>query len=134
MMNRVMMLVGAAAVALTAGQAMADGDAAKGEKVFRKCAACHAVGEGAKNKVGPELNGIVGRKVASVEDYKYSKAMTSFGEEHPEWTDELLHSYLEKPRNVVKGTKMAFAGLRKESERDDVIAYLEQFNADGTAK
>ena len=60
--------------------------------------------------------------------------MTSFGEEHPEWTDELLHSYLEKPRNVVKGTKMAFAGLRKESERDDVIAYLEQFNADGTEK
>ena len=134
MMTRMMMLVGAAALALTAGQAMAEGDAAKGEKVFRKCAACHKVGEGAKNAVGPELNGIVGRKVAGIEGYKYSKGMTEFAEENPEWTDELLHAYLEKPRSVVKGTRMAFAGLRKEEERDDGIAYLAQFNADGTTK
>lgn len=133
-MKRVMMLAGAALVALTSAQAWADGDPAKGEKIFKKCAACHAVGEGAKNKVGPELNGVVGRPIASLEDYKYSKAMIAFGEGGKVWDSEALHGYLEAPRKIVKGTKMAFAGLRKEDDRDDIVAYLSQFNLDGTAK
>lgn len=132
-MKRTIVIAGAALLA-TATAALADGDAAKGEKVFRKCMACHAVGENAKNKVGPELNGVVGRKIASIEDYKYSKGMTEFGAEHGEWTVDLLHEYLIKPRDVVKGTKMAFAGLKKDEDRDDIVAYLQQFNEDGTKK
>lgn len=96
-----------------------------GEGVFRKCAACHQVGEGAENKVGPVLTGVVGRPVASVEGFNYSDAMTGFGAEHPDgWTVEMLDAYLTKPRDVVSGTRMAFAGLRKEDERAEVICYL----------
>ncbi|GAB4386078.1 c-type cytochrome [Albidovulum sp.] len=114
--------------------ALASGDAAKGEKVFNKCKACHAVGEGAKNKVGPELNGLIGRPAASVADFKYSDAMTAKGAEGMVWDEETLKAYLADPRGVVKGTKMTFAGLKKEDEIEDVIAYLDQFNADGTMK
>lgn len=114
--------------------ALASGDAAKGEKVFNKCKACHAVGEGAKNKVGPELNGLIGRPAASVADFKYSDAMTAKGAEGMVWDEETLKTYLADPRGVVKGTKMTFAGLKKEDEIADVIAYLDQFNADGTMK
>jgi len=116
------------AVAGFAGNALADGDAAAGEKVFRKCKACHMVGEGAKNRVGPELNGIVGRPAASIEDFKYSDAMKAKGQEGLVWTDENLHTYLKKPRDFVPGTKMTFAGLRKDDDRDDVIAYLKTFH------
>jgi len=108
--------------------AQADGDIAKGEKVFKKCAACHAVGDGAKNKIGPVLNGIIGRPAASLADFKYSDAMKAKGAEGLVWTDEVLHEYLKKPSAMVKGTTMSFAGLRKDAERDDVIAYLAQFN------
>jgi len=108
--------------------AQADGDIAKGEKVFKKCAACHAVGDGAKNKIGPVLNGIVGRPAAALADFKYSDAMKAKGAEGLVWTDEVLHEYLKKPSAMVKGTTMSFAGLRKDAERDDVIAYLAQFN------
>ncbi len=132
-MNRLMLIAGAAVLATVAG-AHAEGDAAQGEKVFKKCAACHAVGPDAKNKVGPELNGIVDRKVGAVEDYKYSKAMIEFGADDKTWDVETLASYLAKPRDVVKGTKMAFAGLRKDDEIADVIAYLGQFNEDGSTK
>ncbi|MFD1695348.1 c-type cytochrome [Roseibium aestuarii] len=124
-----MRLFAAAAViglALTAS-AHADGDAAKGEKVFKKCAACHAVGEGAKNKVGPVLNGVIGRHAAAIEDFKYSKAMVDKGAEGLVWDEATLATYLEKPKDLVPGTKMAFAGLKKEDEREDVIAYLKQF-------
>jgi len=103
------------------------GDVAKGEKVFKKCAACHMVGEGAQNRVGPKLNGIVGGKVASVGDFTYSKGMTEYGASNPVWTEEALTAYLENPRGIVKGTRMSFAGLRKASDRDDVIAYLKTF-------
>lgn len=132
-MNRLMLIAGATVLATVAG-AHAEGDAAKGEKVFKKCAACHAVGPDAKNKVGPELNGIVGRKVAALEDYKYSKAMAEFGAGDKTWDAETLSSYLHAPRDVVKGTKMAFAGLKKDEEVADVLAYLGQFNEDGSAK
>ncbi|SHL42714.1 c-type cytochrome [Roseibium suaedae] len=131
-MKRMMMVAGAV-LALTT-HAFADGDAAKGEKVFKKCAACHAVGEGAKNKVGPELNGIVGRTTASVADYKYSPAMKEKGDEGHVWTAEELDTYLANPKGMVPKTKMAFAGLKKEDERADVIAYLKTFGADGKAQ
>jgi cytochrome c len=110
-----------------AGSALAEGDAAAGEKVFRKCKACHQVGEDAKNRVGPVLNGVVGRHAASVEDFKYSSAMAAKGEEGLVWTEENLDTYLAKPRDFVKGTKMTFAGLRDEQDRADVIAYLKTF-------
>ncbi len=117
----------ATALACFAAPAFADGDAAKGEKVFRKCKACHAVGEDAKNKVGPQLNGIVGADIGSVEDFKYSDAFQEKKAEGMVWTEENLDAYLTKPKDLIPGTKMTFAGLRKEDEREDVIAYLKQF-------
>jgi cytochrome c len=108
--------------------AFADGDAVAGAKVFKKCAACHVATE-AKNRVGPHLVGIVDRPMASVEDYKYSKAMTEHASEVPTWTEEALDAYLRDPRGVVKGTKMAFAGLKKDDEVANVIAYLKDPSA-----
>ncbi|KUJ73487.1 cytochrome C [Ruegeria marisrubri] len=107
--------------------AFAEGDAAKGEKVFKKCKACHAVGEGAKNKVGPALNGIVGAAAGQAEGFKYSPAMKEAAEGGLVWDEETLAAFLAKPKDVVKGTKMSFAGLKKESEQADVIAYLKGF-------
>lgn len=132
-MTKVSVLAATALLAL-AGAAFADGDAAKGEKVFKKCTACHAVGADAKNKVGPELNGIVGRKVASVEGFKYSPAMIEFGAGDKVWDAESIDAYLADPKGFIPKNKMAFAGLKKEDERADVIAYLSQFNEDGSAK
>lgn len=103
--------------------AFADGDAAKGAKIFKKCAACHTAVE-AKNKVGPHLVDIIDRPIASIEDYKYSNAMTEYATEVPTWTIEALDAYLRSPKGVVKGTKMAFAGLKKDSDVEDVIAYM----------
>ena len=103
------------------------GDAAKGEKVFRKCQACHEVGEDAKAKTGPVLNGVIGRTAGTWDDYKYSDEMKAAGAEGLVWDQESLAAFLEKPRDYVKGTKMTFAGLRKDSERADVIAYLATF-------
>lgn len=110
-----------------AGAAFADGDADKGKKVFNKCKACHAVGEGAKNKVGPQLNGIIGRTAAQDEDFKYSKAMIEKGEEGLVWDDESLSAYLTKPKDFVPGTKMSFPGLKKEDEIENILAYLATF-------
>ncbi|MHA6326404.1 c-type cytochrome [Roseivivax sp. CAU 1753] len=108
------------------------GDAEAGEKVYRKCKACHMVGEGAKNRVGPQQNGIVGRAVAADADFKYSDALMEKAAEGVIWTPETLSAFLENPREWAKGNKMSFAGLRKEDERNDVIAYLATFNADGS--
>lgn len=107
--------------------ALAEGDAAKGEKVFNKCKACHAVGENAKNKIGPLLNGIVGAEIASVDGFKYSDAFLEKKAEGLVWDEETLDAYLTKPKDFIPGTKMTFNGLRKEDEREDVIAYLKQF-------
>ena len=107
--------------------ALAEGDPAKGKKVFRKCKACHTVGDKAKNKIGPILNGIVDREIASVEGFKYSKAFLAKKEEGFVWTVEMLDAYLAKPKNVIKGGKMAFVGLRKAKDRENVIAYLRGF-------
>ena len=119
------MLFGAAIAAAVSAPtaAFADGDAAKGAKVFKKCAACHTATE-EKNKVGPHLVNIIDRPIASVADYKYSTAMTEHAAEVPAWTVEALDAYLRDPKGVVKGTKMAFAGLKKDDEIENVIAYL----------
>ena len=102
---------------------MAMGDLAAGEKVFKKCAACHSINKGGKNNIGPALYNVVGRQIGSVNDYKYSKALSEYGKE---WTFEELNGYLIKPAKWIKGTKMAFAGLRKEKDRASVILYLNQ--------
>ena len=103
-------------------------DAERGEAVFRKCRACHQIGEGAKNMVGPQLNGISGRPAGAVEGFNYSQANKKAGEEGLVWTEENLFKYLENPREFMPKNKMAFAGLKDEQERKDVIAYLKKFS------
>ena len=115
------------ASAMALPMAAAAQDAAKGEKVFKKCKACHAVGDGAKNKTGPMLNGIVGRAAGSIEGFKYSKPMMAAAEGGLVWTEEELAGYLTKPKEYMPGTKMSFAGLKKEKDRDNIIAYLASF-------
>ena len=102
---------------------MTMGDVATGEKIFKKCAACHSINKGGKNKIGPALYNVVGRQVGAVNDYKYSKALSGY---EKNWTFEELNGYLIKPAKWIKGTKMAFAGLRKEKDRASVIKYLNQ--------
>ena len=102
---------------------LAMGDITTGEKVFKKCAACHSIAKGGKQAIGPNLYNVVSRKVGSISDYKYSKALSEYGKE---WTFEELNGYLIKPAKWIKGTKMAFAGLRKEKDRASVILYLNQ--------
>jgi len=100
---------------------LALGDLAHGEKVFKKCTACHQIAAGGKNMIGPNLWGVIGRTSGSVSDYKYSKAMIAHAKE---WSFEEMNSYLIKPQAHIKGTKMAFAGLRKEKDRASVILYM----------
>ena len=95
----------------------------QGKKVFKKCAACHSINQGGKNKIGPALYSIVGRTVGSISDYKYSKALISYGKE---WTFEELNGFLLKPSSWIKGNKMGFAGLKKEEDRASVILYLNE--------
>jgi cytochrome c len=102
---------------------MAMGDIASGKKIFKKCAACHSIDKGGANKIGPALYNVVGRTVGGVADYKYSKTLTSYGKE---WTFEELNGFLKKPASYLKGTKMAYAGLRKEKDRASIIKYLNQ--------
>ena len=102
---------------------MAMGNVAHGEKVFKKCAACHSIVKGGKNAIGPALYNVVGRKVGSIEDYKYSKALMGY---EKEWSFEELNGFLIKPTKWIKGTKMAYAGLRKEKDRASVIKYLNE--------
>ena len=105
---------------------LAMGDMAHGEKVFKKCTACHMIAADGKNKIGPNLWGVIGRKAGSISDYKYSKAMVAYAKE---WTFEEMNSYLIKPQAYIKGTKMAFAGLRKEKDRASVILYMNSKSA-----
>ena len=102
-------------------QLLALGNLAHGEKVFKKCSACHMIAADGKNMIGPNLWSVIGRTAGSVGDYKYSKAMVAYGKE---WTFEEMNSYLIKPQAYVKGTKMAFAGLRKEKDRASVILFM----------
>jgi|TARA_B110000444_G_scaffold255564_1_gene290181 cytochrome c len=102
---------------------MAMGDITSGEKIFKKCAACHSIVKGGANKIGPALYNVVGRKVGGIAEYKYSKALTAY---EKEWSFDELNGFLIKPTKWIKGTKMAFAGLRKEKDRASVIKYLNQ--------
>jgi cytochrome c2 len=119
--------LGLAIWALVAAPTMAE-DIAAGETVFNKCKACHAVGEGAKNRVGPQLNDLFGRTAGTLADYKYSKPMVEAGEAGLVWTPETLREYLVKPRDFVKGTRMAFAGLPNPVDIDNLVAYLATFS------
>ena len=111
--------------ALSTTPALASGDVAAGEKVFKKCKACHVV-DAEKHKTGPHLVNIMGRAAGNADGYKkYSDAMKSSG---IVWNEETLDGYLEKPKAYVKGTRMVFAGLRKEEDRASVIAYLKSFS------
>jgi len=122
-MKKYVVLAAAAAGILMALPAQA-GDAKAGEKVFRKCKSCHYVDQ-EKNKTGPHLVNIIGRAAGSVDGFKYSKAMKESG---LTWDEATLAEFLKKPKAYVKGTKMAFAGLRKDKEIDDLIAYLKAPN------
>lgn len=106
----------------------AEGDAIAGKAVFRKCAPCHSTER--TNRVGPSLAGIVGRPVASVEDYDYSAAMTAFADGGKVWNEGLLAEYLLSPKALVPGTRMTFAGLKKPADIADLIAYLKKPGSD----
>ena len=121
-------LSGAAALVVFGATQSAGQDIAAGEKLFGRCKACHAVGEGAKNKVGPQLNGVVGRKAGGLEDFRYSSAMVEAGEGGLVWNEETLAAYLADPRGFVKGNRMAFAGIKKEEDLASIIAYLKTFS------
>jgi len=109
-------------IALSSASAMAAGDAGKGKKVFNKCKACHTIKVGGKHKVGPNLAGIIGKKAGTADGYKkYSKSMKASG---IVWDEKTLEQFLTKPKKMVKKTKMGFAGLKKASQRADVIAYM----------
>ena len=97
--------------------------AAEGAKVFKKCAACHSIAEGGKNKIGPALWGVLGRQAGSLPDYKYSKAMAAHGKK---WSFEEMNGFLLKPKDWIKGTKMSYAGLKKEKDRAAVILYMNE--------
>ena len=117
---------GVVALALGANVAAAQ-NAENGEQVFKKCRACHQVGEGAKNGVGPVLNGLLGRKSGTVPEFNYSEANKEAGVKGLVWSEEELNKYLEAPLTYMPKNKMAFAGLKDEADRKDIIAYLKTF-------
>jgi cytochrome c len=106
-------------------------DVAAGKSSFNKCLACHAIGEGAKNKVGPELNGLNGRKSGSAPGYSYSDANKNSG---ITWDEATFKEYIKDPKAKIPGTKMIFPGIKKESEVNDLWAFVSQFDADGKIK
>ena len=105
---------------------LAMGSVDHGKKVFKKCSACHSIKKGGRNNIGPALYNVLGRNMGALEDYKYSKALIAFGKD---WTFQEMNSFLIKPASYIKGTKMAFAGLKKEKDRASVILYMNA-NAD----
>lgn len=115
--------VAAAAFGLTGAAAQAQ-DVENGQSVFRQCRACHQVGAGAKNLVGPHLNGIIGRKAGTADSFNYSEANKAAGAKGLVWTEDKLLAYIENPLQFMPGTKMAYAGLKDEGDRKDLIAYL----------
>ena len=119
-------------LSLAASGALAqDIDLAAGKSSFNKCLACHAIGEGAKNKVGPQLNGLDGRKSGTAPDYSYSDANKNSG---ITWSEAQFKEYIKDPKAKIPGTKMAFAGIKKEQEVNDLWAYVSQYDKDGKVK
>jgi cytochrome c len=106
-------------------------DVAAGKTSFNKCLPCHAIGEGAKNKIGPEQNGLDGRKAGTVEGYSYSDANKNSG---ITWNKEQFLEYIKDPKAKIPGTKMAFAGIKNEKEANDLWAYISQYDKDGKTK
>ena len=100
---------------------LALGTVEHGQKIFKKCSACHSIKKGGRNNIGPALYNVLGRNMGALEDYKYSKALIAFGKN---WTFDEMNSFLIKPTSYIKGTKMAFAGLKKEKDRASVILYM----------
>jgi cytochrome c len=125
------MAVIAIVVAALSGAAAHAQDLAAGENSFKKCLACHAVGEGAKNKVGPLLNGLEGRKSGTIEGYSYSEANKNSG---ITWGKETFLDYIKDPRAKIPGTKMIFPGIKNETEANNLWAYLASFDASGKKK
>ena len=126
------LFISALLLAAATGSAYADPDVAKGETVFKKCMACHAIGPDAKVKVGPPLNGIVGAKWAHFEGYAYSQDIKDGAAAGKVWDVATLNDYIENPKHLVPKGKMAFAGVKNEDERKDLIAFLAQFKPDGS--
>src|SRR5215216_4683701 len=116
---------------LTAASGALAQDAAAGKTSFNKCLACHAVGDGAKNKVGPVLNGLDGRKSGTVEGYSYSDANKNSG---ITWSKEQFLDYIKDPKGKIPNTKMVFAGIKNEKEANDLWAFLAQYDKDGKTK
>lgn len=129
-----LVLASALVLAAATGSAYADPDVAKGETAFKKCMACHAIGPDAKVKVGPPLNGIVGAKWAHFEGYAYSQDIKDGASAGKVWDEANLDAYIANPKALAPKGKMAFAGIKNEDERKDLIAFLAQFNADGSKK
>lgn len=127
-MNRAVLFSTIAATVFLGTTLVSAQDVENGADIFKRCRACHDVGDNAKNKVGPILNGIVGRKAGTIEGFKYSDANLKAGADGWVWTEEKMMEYLLNPRAAMPGNKMAFAGLKDEQDRKDLIAYLKQFS------
>ena len=130
-MKKLTLSVLAAFISMAGASSALAQDAAAGEASFKKCLPCHSIGEGAKNKVGPELNGLDGRKSGTVEGYSYSDANKNSG---VTWNKEQFLAYIKDPKAKIPGTKMAFAGIKNEAEANALWAYLSQFEKDGKKK
>ena len=128
-MTRMLVLIMAVLAAATGGAAAQDVGA--GENSFKKCLPCHGVGADAKNKIGPVLNGLEGRKSGSIEGYTYTEANKNSG---ITWSEDTFKEYIRDPRAKIPGTKMVFAGIKNDKEITDLWAYLKQFGADGNTK
>lgn len=131
-MTRSVVILGAgvitAMLASSTLPALAAGDPAKGQQVFQPCRACHQIGENARNLVGPQLNGLIGRKAGSVPGYNYSEAYKSLDKV---WDEANFRIYIKDPRGVTPGTKMIFPGIKDDDKIDDLIAFLRQYGPDG---
>ena len=125
------LLFGTALTAAMMATTAAAQDAENGKAIFAKCRACHQIGENAKNMVGPELNGLFGRKAGSVEGFNYSEANKNSG---ITWDEQTFREYIKNPKAKIPGTKMVFVGIPDDQDIDDLIAYIKQFGPDGKMK